>query len=265
MHQFEVSINNYNGLIQANGQFLFNGIRMPDVNLYLADGLLIDAGPAVAQAAFEDFFANHTIDKVALTHIHEDHAGLAAWLQERFGLPVYVHAGSLEKCAAPAQLSKYRRYIWGDRPAFKASAMPEKIETDNFSFRVIDSPGHHPEHCIFFEEQRGWLFTGDLYINETQDVAFKSENITDAINTIQKILDLDFEVFFCFHAGIMEAGKQLFRKKLDNFLALQTAVQDLRAQGLDSRQIDDRLFPTKHIITKVSKGEWSSLNMVDTL
>lgn len=111
----------------------------------------------------------------------------------------------------------------------------------------------------------GWLFSGDLYINNKQDVAFESENITHTIRTIETILNLNFDTFFCFHAGIVEHGKKMFQQKLDFFLKLQESVIKLRKMGLNSKDIDDRLFPRKHVITSVSKGEWSSINMVKTL
>ena len=186
-------------------------------------------------------------------------------MQEKLNVPIYIPKKSIAEAASPANLSPYRLAIWGERPAFKGLDLPETIEVGQYSWQVIDSPGHHPRHAVFFEKNRGWLFSGDLFIHEKQDVAFKSENMTDTIATIKKILALDFETLFCFHSGIIENGRQRFQHKLDNILKLQSSVSQLRQKGLNSQEINDQLFPRKHIITSVSQGEWSSLNMVKTL
>ena len=90
---------------------LFAGIdwvRLPvpgplrHINVWLlADGdgcVLVDTGMDVpaARAAWEGTLAAHLagrpLKRIVCTHHHPDHAGLAAWLAERFGVPVYMSA-----------------------------------------------------------------------------------------------------------------------------------------------------------------------------
>ena len=59
---------------------------MMKVYLYIVDGLLIDTGPSTLPWESSDFLI-HPIQQVALTHIHEDHAGMAAYLQEKIKVP----------------------------------------------------------------------------------------------------------------------------------------------------------------------------------
>jgi glyoxylase-like metal-dependent hydrolase (beta-lactamase superfamily II) len=143
--------------------------------------------------------------------------------------------------------------------------MPDFFETGNYRLDVIAAPGHHRDHVVFHEKNRGWLFTGDLYVSRMQAVAFKDENISDAIDSLTRMLRLDFDTVFCGHSGINKNGKEKIAMKLDNYLRLRGQVNALREQGLGPEDIDKRLFPKKNLWSYVSRGEWSSLNMVRTV
>jgi glyoxylase-like metal-dependent hydrolase (beta-lactamase superfamily II) len=78
---------------------------------------------------------------VALTHIHEDHAGVAPWIKENFPVPVYLYKESIDEAAVGTKLPLYRRIAWGNRKPFRAEVMPAVLKTSNHTFDVIDSPG----------------------------------------------------------------------------------------------------------------------------
>ncbi|MFN7928514.1 MAG: MBL fold metallo-hydrolase [Blastocatellia bacterium] len=71
------------------------------INIYLLvdDPLtLVDTGPktdAAKEALTTQLhnlgFRITDIQRIILTHTHEDHCGLASWLQQQCGAPVYVH------------------------------------------------------------------------------------------------------------------------------------------------------------------------------
>ncbi|WP_300673061.1 MBL fold metallo-hydrolase [Desulfoluna sp.] len=236
-----------------------------DICLYIVDGLLIDAGSGAILKKTRSLIKGNKINSVALTHVHEDHTGAAAWIKESLQVPVYLHRHSIAEASMKSSIPLYRWLVWRNRDAFTADPMPEFIETDKYRFDVINAPGHHQDHVVFHEKSRGWLFSGDLYVSRRQAVAFKDENIGDAIVSIQKILELDFDTIFCGHSGIQKKGKEKLRSKLDYFLTLQEKVRALEKEGLESREIDRRLFPKKNLWTVLSGGEWSSLNMVKTI
>ena len=235
-----------------------------NICLYIADGLLIDTGSAAILKKTK-FLLKKNINCVALTHVHEDHTGAAAWIKENLKIPVYLNKNSIAEASMRSRLPLYRKLVWGDRDGFAADPMPTFIETEKFKFDVIDAPGHHKDHVVFHEKSMGWLFTGDLYVSRRQVVAFKDENINDAINSIKKILNLDFDTIFCGHSGVHKNGRKKLQSKLDYFVKLQDEVRDLEKEGLGYKDINRRLFPKKNIWSIISRGEWSSLNMVKTV
>jgi glyoxylase-like metal-dependent hydrolase (beta-lactamase superfamily II) len=161
-------------------------------------------------------------------------------------------------------LSFYRRIVWGNRKPFKAKPIPERLETKNYAFDVIFSPGHHPFHCVLHEKKQGWLFSGDLYVRQKQHVSYLDENTADVISTLQNILKLDFDTLFCGHAGIQKDGKTKLRIKLDHFESIQKRALELYQEGYSVREISRMLYPKKDLWTIISRGEWSSYNLIRT-
>ncbi|MCK9313019.1 MAG: hypothetical protein M0P20_03050, partial [Methanocorpusculum sp.] len=159
----------------------------------------------------------------------------------------------------------YRHLMWGGRSVFNPQPFPEALTTGKYTFDIVDSPGHMKYHKMFHERNQGWLFTGDLYVRPKPVVAFYDENMKDTIASLQKLLQLDFDTLFCAHSGIAENGKVVLQEKFDYLLNLQEKVEGLRRQGLTDREVDQKLFPKIPLITKVSRGEWSSYNIVSTI
>ncbi|MDD3852316.1 MAG: MBL fold metallo-hydrolase [Syntrophomonadaceae bacterium] len=235
------------------------------IYLYLVDGLLIDCGASQLKRESSKFFQENNIGQVALSHVHEDHSGMAAWLQQNKNIPVYLHEMAIPQARKKGKYPLYRRVMWGNRPAFNPQPIPDILKTAQYTFEIIESPGHTEYHKVFYEKQQGWLFTGDLYVGAKQLVAFKDENMKDSIASLHKLLQLDFQTVFCAHAGVVDNGKAALQKKLEYLLDLQIKVESLRQQGMTNREIDQKLFPVIPLITRVSHGEWSSYNIISTI
>lgn len=235
------------------------------VYLYILDGVLIDAGSGNILKKTKSFFNNQILNYVVITHVHEDHTGAAAWIKEKKKIPVYINKNSINEALQKSDVPLYRRLVWGNRDGFAADALPAFINTGKYRLDVIDAPGHHHDHVVFHEKNMGWLFTGDLYVSRRQLVAFKDENIKDAINSIKKILKLDFDTIFCGHSGVHSNGKDKLKSKLDFFLDIQYRVKTLEKEGLPLDEIKRRLFPDRNLWEYISNGEWSSMNIVKTV
>jgi glyoxylase-like metal-dependent hydrolase (beta-lactamase superfamily II) len=240
------------------------GLYTLDLFAFYVDGLLIDAGSWSRRKSFRAFCAPLPLTACALTHLHEDHCGNASWLNGR-GVPVYCPAACVAEAAVEPRLPLYRRLIWGRRPAFRALPLPEIVRTPSHEFSVVPAPGHTPDEVLFFEERESWLFTGDFYLTWKPKVIFQEEDLARTMASIRAVLALPFDLLFDAHLGPVTPGREMLKKKLDYLEELQGQVEALRAKGMDEGAIDRALFPKKPLLTYVSRGEWSSLNMVRTL
>ena len=257
-------IETHDGVTCVGGKASLLGTSIP-VWVYLIDGLLVDTGPYALKKPLVEVFSEHSLERVVLTHRHEDHAGLAAWLEQELGVDVLAPPSAIAELAAPARLPLYRRLIWGRRPGFSAQPIPGEIETAGHRFRVIAAPGHTKEHIVLFEPDTGWLFSGDVFVRSTPVVAFAEEDMTELMRSLESLLRLDVTMLFCSHAGPLLEGHRALTEKLEKLEALRRRVGELRSDGLPDAQIASRLFPKKSLVEVVSRGEWSRRRLIETL
>ncbi len=259
-----LEISKFHDVLCAHGRVKAFGTNM-DVFLYIIDGLLIDTGPSRLKSSIE-FFENNEINQVAITHNHEDHSGMAWWLQANKMVPIYLSTISHEQAKKQARLPIYRTITWGKRRPYLPQAYQDKIKTEKYSFQVIDTPGHAIDHITLYEQSKGWLFTGDLYLGTKEIVCLREENIPQKIKSLQKLSKLDFDTIFCSHTGVHhEKAKVKLTKKLDFLLDLQAKTKKLQHKGWSAKKIDKKLFPKKPPVYYVSTGEWSSYNIINSL
>ena len=249
------------GVEAARAKVRMFGTSLP-VCAYLSDGLLIDTGPARLREELMPYFRSRSIHRVAVTHVHEDHCGLAAELQSERGLSAYVPAGAEERVRRRARLPLYRRIFWGPRPAFEAEVFPERVETERHSFEVVRTPGHTRDHVCLFEPSKGWLFSGDVYTRSDPQLLFAEEDVPELVRTLDRLLELDVGTLFCAHAGVVEMGWRALAAKRDYLLRIGEQVRHYQGLGYSLKRIDRILFPKKPAMTRISLGEWSSLNLI---
>ncbi len=182
-------------------------LRMPlpidlnHINLWLIeDGAgytLIDTGfPAASCTAVWEALENtllraRPIQRILLTHYHPDHMGCAAWLQQRYGVPVRIAARALpsaqfivdgpsaERSEAGVQyfmahgMAEAREYfatlaeLRRKSPLRKMPQVSEplvdgsSIDIGHWQFRIIETDGHALAHQSFYSAEPKLLISGD--------------------------------------------------------------------------------------------------------
>jgi hydroxyacylglutathione hydrolase len=105
-----------------------------------------------------------TLQKILLTHAHIDHAGAAAELARRYGVPI----------EGPHKADQYwidnlpeagRNYGFQFAESFVPDRWLEQGDTVSVgqeSLAVRHCPGHTPGHVIFFHERQRFALVGDV-------------------------------------------------------------------------------------------------------
>lgn len=175
--------------------------------------LLIDTGLGIGNIKAEVHSLTDLPVKVVTTHVHWDHIGGhrffndisvhegdAEWLKNGLAIPIDMIRNSVvqepfnAKLPEEFDINKYTVY----------TGKPTKILIDNDiidigsrKIKVLHTPGHSPGHICLLEEDKGYLFTGDLiylgtlyaFYPSTNPALFKqSVDRISRLNNIKKIL-----------------------------------------------------------------------------
>lgn len=147
---------------------------------------VIDPGPADPShvEAVLTALGGHRPVSILLTHAHPDHADAAPELARRTGAPVMMARGA----AGPRLCEGAVRWI-GER---------DRVDTDAGELRVVQTPGHAPEHVVFLLEATGGegdraLFAGDLFMGgaHTTLVAPPEGDLTEYLRSLDRVQALN--------------------------------------------------------------------------
>lgn len=174
---------------------------------------LIDTGTGIGNIRKEvDKLTNLPII-VITTHCHWDHIGSHAhfdticihandriWLEKGLPIPLEIVKANLLKkpfsvdSPPDFSLDKYQVFVGKATQIFNDG---DEIELGNRKLKIIHTPGHSPGHICVYEEEKGYLVTGDIlyegtiYANypSTDPVALgKSVRKLAKISKIEKLL-----------------------------------------------------------------------------
>lgn len=244
------------------------GRPVHSVSAYLADGLLIDSGPPVLAARLVDWLQGHSedgpaLERVLLTHHHEDHSGGAAPIRDALGVPILAPALAVPILAEGLRMPFYRRLVWGRRPeTFVAEPLPEVVESEHLRLRVLPTPGHAFTHVCLFDEERRWLFSGDLFVHERVKFLRRIEDLPTHLDSLRRIAALEPEVMLCAHAGPVAEPTDALRRKIRYWEKLAEEARQLAALGWSEARITRHLLGRETFLTFFSFGDFSKRNLV---
>lgn len=254
---------------KSNVRFINGSVSLGSVKLnvycFEIDGVLIDTGAKSLLNAFKPFFQKIDVDKVMITHNHEDHTGAAAYLQKQYHLPVFMNPMSITEGKEKPSYPLYRKFFWGSRKPFQAVPIEATFNSRNATWDVIATPGHKEDHLAFLNRETGQLFSGDLYVHPRTKVILRNESIPTTIDSLRKMVTYDVGEMFCCHAGYIQYGKKALHKKLDYLTSFQEEVVQLHGKGWSEKEIQQKMFHKKYPITFLSRGEWNSSHMIHSI
>jgi glyoxylase-like metal-dependent hydrolase (beta-lactamase superfamily II) len=171
------------------------------INLWLLDDgphwTIVDCGFALPEtrAAWQQIFAERLagrpVGRILVTHYHPDHIGLAGWLGEHWGAPLWItekewlharmmigdgaadYASAARAFALRAGLAEadsdvfarrhagYRRGVPSVPPAYVRLSDGMTVEIGGRAWQVIVGEGHAPELACLYCAETGVLIAGD--------------------------------------------------------------------------------------------------------
>jgi glyoxylase-like metal-dependent hydrolase (beta-lactamase superfamily II) len=181
-------------------------LRMPlpfaldHINLWLVEDIegwtAVDTGIALepVKVAWREILADKKLSRLLVTHFHPDHLGLASWLQEQTGAPLWISQSEyltahmireqLAGYSIAAMLdffrthgldearitalnergNAYARVVPAIPPTFHPLWEGEDVAIGARNWRVIIGHGHAPEHASLYCAELGVLISGDMLL-----------------------------------------------------------------------------------------------------
>jgi glyoxylase-like metal-dependent hydrolase (beta-lactamase superfamily II) len=236
--------------------------------VYFADGLLVDSGCAHSAPELLAYLRDRPLTHLVNTHTHEDHIGANGLLQqERIGLEILAHPLALPVLAEPRArqpLHPYRRVMWGWPEPSMGEQVPdgEMIRTGNFNFQVVYTPGHSPDHICLYEPERGWLFSGDLFVGGRDRALSADADIWGVIASLKKVVELPLTVLFPGSARVRENPRDELLEKIAYYEDMGGHALELQDKGLSVEAIARALSGGPMFIETVTLGHFSRRNLV---
>jgi len=230
---------------------------------YLVDTLMVDTGCAHTTGELEAALLGYHVDQIINTHSHEDHIGANNRLQGREKeLQIFAHPSALPVLANPRvhqPLHPYRRLIWGWSEACQANPVEHNsvIETDRYSFQVIYTPGHSPDHLCLYEPEQRWLFSGDLFVGGKDRALRAGCDIWGVIESLKLIAGFPAQQMFPGSARVRREPGNDIGKKIDYLEGMGAKVLALHQQGKSVGEIAQILFGGPMLIEGLTWGHFS--------
>ena len=194
--------------------------------------LLIDTGLGVCNI-YEQVrrLTDKPVTAVA-THIHWDHIGghkyfpefyaheaELDWLNGKFPLPLQAVKNMVtDRCELPEDVCIDGYAIFQGKPG-RLLDDGDTIDLGGRTIQVLHTPGHSPGHLCFWEDEKGYLYSGDLVYEGTLFANYPSTDPQSYLTSLEKIALLPVKQIFPGHHSL-NISPELVVKMRDAFRRL---------------------------------------------
>ncbi|MFW6078812.1 MAG: MBL fold metallo-hydrolase [Gemmatimonadota bacterium] len=153
-----------------------------------------------------------SVDAVLLTHAHLDHIEGVSTVVKATGAPVYLHPDDRPLYeAAPDQAAMFGLDAAAPPPVDRELVPGTEFRFGACRFRIEHVPGHSPGHVMFYAEEAGAAFTGDVvFMGSVGRTDLPGGSFTQLVGSIREhVLSLpDETVLYTGHGPATTVGHE---------------------------------------------------------
>lgn len=168
------------------------------------------------------------IDKILLTHIHNDHCGGALALRKRCGAKLGIHRSR-------------KGYLGGEDFQYDDN---DRISFGDGELHVLHTPGHESGHCCFYEDGDKILFSGDNILGYGTAVIHPPDgNMTDYLKSLERLLGFDISLILPGHGPLIGKAEAKIREYIKHRLEReQQVLAALRSERNTISDITQKIY-----------------------
>lgn len=178
---------------------------------------VIDPGPDMPDHinAIMSSLPGEEISHILVTHNHKDHSPGARLLALLSGAEIYAFDVGRQKYSKPDLEEGLDKDFKPDVILFDGDI----IEGGNWTIEAVHTPGHLSNHLCFSLREEKALFTGDHVMGwSTTIVSPPDGNMQDYLNSLEKMMTRDDEIYYPTHGLPIEEPMKFIRQLLGHRL-----------------------------------------------
>ena len=159
------------------------------------------------------------------THIHWDHIGGHKYFPDFYAHKAeldWLRAMVTDRCDLPEGFDVSTYEMFQGTPT-KVLSGGEILDLGDRNIEVLHTAGHSPGHLCFWEQKRGYLFTGDLIYKDTLFAYYPSTDPEAYLQSLESIAQLPSKKLFPAHHTLVIQPEIAIR--------MRDAFRELKAQG----------------------------------
>lgn len=238
IYQFEIPLPN-NPLKSLNTYIITSNDR----NLIIDSGFNMPECEEAMMNAINELGLDVQKTDLLITHAHADHSGLGLTLQEK-GMKLYsspIDGKLINEMISDEYWQKFDDYEimfdlkrdnigFHNHPAYKYCSRARLdfiflkegniFNIGEFSFKVIDIPGHTPGHIGLYDENHKIFFCGDHILGKiTPNITFWGFNVdylSVYFDSLKKVYEYDIDYLFSAHRFLVKDHRQRINELLSH-------------------------------------------------
>lgn len=236
------------------------GYRAPagmgfDVWVYRVGRLLVDSGaPRLVAAMLPRILEDGPVERIWISHHHEDHAGGAPLIRAATGARAWTHAWTAPLVQSGFRVRPYQRRLFGrfrpwvpdavlDLPARGRSVW----DVPEGRFEVLHVPGHSHDMSVLWWPENRILFSADLYLGRRLRAMRRDESFPELADSVARVLrETSPRHLLCTHNPVTGQGVAALRAKHAFLQRSARRIEGLRRRGLDRDRVARELLGTPH-------------------